>query len=123
MAYSLGKMILQKFSVWVAILSATLVSNGCYLLAGELGRHLLYRGVPLPLLARVFYPDAHLIYLYPVPLGVWALIYSFNGKRDDGHGILLITTALGVSLVFLAWFMFGLMMPWIPGAPAEMPPT
>jgi hypothetical protein len=114
-------MILHKLSVWVAILSAALVSNGCFLLAGEVARPLLYRGVELPLIARVFYPDALWIYFYPVPLGVWALIFSFKGRRDDGHGILLITTTLGVSLVFLTWFMLGLVMPWIPGAPSLMP--
>lgn len=91
------EMILQKFSVWVAILSAALVSSGCYLLAGELGRTLQYRGSDLQLLAQVFYPDALLIYLFPVPLGVWASIYSFKGKVNDGHGLLLIATTFGVT--------------------------
>lgn len=113
-------MILHKISVWVAILSAALVSNGCYLLAASLGRPMLYRGYELQLLAQVFYPDALWIYLYPVPLGVWASIYSFKGKVNNGHGLLLITTTFGITLVFLAWFILGIVMPWIPGAPSMM---
>jgi hypothetical protein len=114
-------MIRQKISVWIAILSAACVSNGCYLLASGLGRPLRYEGAELPLLARVFYPDAFLIYLFPIPLGIWALRYSFKGSRDDGNGLLIVTTTLGVTMVFLAWCAWGLVMPWIPGAPAMMP--
>lgn len=116
-------MILQKLSVWVAIFSAALVSSGCYLLAGEVARPLLSKEVELPLIARVFYSDALWIYLYPVPLGLWAVIYSSKQSRNDGHGVLLITTTLGVTIVFLAWFMLGLVMPWIPGAPSIMSHT
>ena len=75
-------MIQHKISAWIATLAAVLVSIGCYLLAEELGRPLLYREVELPLLARVFYTDARWIYFFPAPFGLWASIYSLRGKVE-----------------------------------------
>lgn len=108
-------------SVWIAIASATAVAVVCHLMAGEVGRAIIRRDQDLTLLSSLFYPDAWMVYLHPLPLGIWALFHTTGGREDAGKSLLLITTTLCVTLIFIVAFMFGLVMPHIPGTSTILP--
>lgn len=108
-------------SVWVAVLSAGAVAVICHCIAGEAGRPILHHGRDLPLLSRVFYPDALLIYFYPLPLGLLALFFTTGGRENTEKSLLLITITLCVTMIFIVSFILGIALPYIPGTPVVMP--
>jgi hypothetical protein len=116
----LQKMKQRLASVWIAVGAAAAVSILCYLLAGEAGRPIQARGGDLPLISKAFYPEAILIYLYPVPLAIWSLIHSVRRPDDRDQGLLIVTTTLSISIVFVAMFALALALPYIPGAPSVL---
>ena len=111
-------MIHRIVSVWIAIASAAVVAILCFALAGEASRPILYRGVELPLISKAFYPSSMLIYLYPIPLGIWALAHTIKSRDDRDQSLLIVTTTLSISFVFIAACALALALPYIPGAPS-----
>ena len=71
----------------------------------------------LPHISKAFLPDALLIYLYPVPLGAWALLHTLRNRDDRDQSMLLITTTLCISITFIGVFAFALALPFIPTVP------
>jgi len=108
-------------SVWITIASASAVAVVCHLMAGEAGRALILRDQDLTLLSSLFYPDAWMAYLYPLPLGIWALFHTTGGREEAGKSLLLITTTVCVTMIFIVGSMFGLVMPHIREAPTLLP--
>jgi cytochrome c biogenesis factor len=113
-------MIHRIVSVWIAIASAAAVAILCFALAGEAARPILYRGAELPLISKAFYPGSMLIYLYPLPLGVWALVHTIRSRDDRDQSLLIVTATLSISFVFFAAFALALALPYIPGAPSVL---
>ena len=114
-------MIQRIISVWIAIGAATVVAIVCYALAGQVGRPLAAQSeMELAVISKVFYPDAWLLYLYPLPLGILALLHTFLRPRNCEQSLLLITAALSITAVFIAAFALGMILPYIPGTPSVM---
>lgn len=111
-------MICRIASVWIAITAAATVAVSCFALAAEAGRPILYRDGELPLITKFFYPDSLLIYLYPIPLGIWALAHTMRSREDRDLSLLIITTTLSITMAFIAAFSLALVLPYIPGAPS-----
>jgi hypothetical protein len=104
-------------SVWIAIGSAASVALVCHLLAWLAGIIIQSRmdmDSELPHISKAFYPDALLIYFYPLPLGIWALLHTIRGRNDGDQSLLLITTTLGISIIFIVVFAFALALPFMP---------
>ena len=59
-----------------------------------------------------------LIYLYPIPLGIWALAHTIKSRDDRDQSLLIVTTTLSISFVFIAACALALALPYIPGAPS-----
>jgi len=109
-------------SVWIAIFSATAVACICHLLAGEAGIPIQSQlGAELPLISKVFYPDSVLIYLYPIPLWIWALLHTVISRDDREQSLLLITLIFSFSVIFIAGFILALALPYIPGSTIAIP--
>jgi len=110
-------MISRIASVWIAITAAAAVAFLCFVLAGAAGRMILYDDVELPLISKIFYPDSLLIYLYPIPLGIWALAHTIRSRGERDLSLLVITTTLSISMAFFAAFSLALILPYIFLAP------
>jgi hypothetical protein len=117
-------MILRFISTWIAVIAAAAVSffshnmahiteNLCRTVTG---------GAKLPWISEFFYPDAIFIYLFPIPLAVWALIYSFKFNRDAEHGALLRTMCLSLTVVFISLFICAIALPLLPWGPKVLKP-
>lgn len=108
-------MILRVISVWVAVLASAFFSLFCASTAAwaqvAVGR--FAGGKPLAAISVLFY-EVGIIYWYPIPLLLWALIFTIWGRGNPDHAALIRVTALSVSLVFLAAFIFGLALPFLP---------
>jgi hypothetical protein len=113
-------MIKRLSSVWLAIAGSASVSFVCYILAGEVGRPILYREVCLPLISRIFYPDSLLVYLYPIPLVIWALIHTLRSPYDHNLSHLIVTATYSTSILFIVVFALAIVFPFIPGAPSVL---
>ncbi len=113
-------MIKRIVSVWIAIGAAAAVAILCFALADEAARPILYRGADLPLISQAFYPDSMLIYLYPIPLCIWALAHTIRSRDDRDQSLLIVTTTLSISFVFIAAYALALVFPYIPGAPSVL---
>jgi hypothetical protein len=113
-------MIQRIVSVWIAIGSSAAVAFLCFILADYAGRPIRYRGGELPRLSELFYPDALLVYFYPLPLCIWALAHTLRSPDDRDQSMLIVTTTLSLSIVFLSVFALALALPYIPGAPSEL---
>ena len=121
MAYTfLQKMIHRIVSVWIAIASSAAVAILCFALAGEAARPILYRGAEMPFISKAFYPGSMLIYLYPIPLGIWAFAHTIRSRDERDQSILIVTTTLGITIVFIAVFALAIALPFIPGAPSVL---
>ena len=83
-------MIQRLASVWISIASAATVSILCYILADEAGRPIQFRSDELPLLSKVFYPEALLVYLFPLPLALWSLSHTIRCPDDRDQGLLIV---------------------------------
>lgn len=107
-------------SVWIAIGSAAAVSSICHLLAWlaetAIRSHRIMDS-ELTQISKVFLPDALLVYLYPVPLGTWALLHTLRSRDDRDQSLLLITTTLCISIIFIGLFALALALPFIPTVP------
>jgi hypothetical protein len=108
-------MILRLVSVWIAVVAAVMLALVCHLLASELGA--FHRSLPadLPLISRVFFPDAIAVYLFPLPLVIWAAFHTVRSRAKADPALLIITTSLGLSLVFSAVYAYAMVLPFIPG--------
>ena len=74
---------------------------------------ILHGDVELPLISKVFYPESLLIYLYPIPLGIWALAHTIKYREDRDSSLLIITTTLSITMAFIAAFLLALVLPYI----------
>lgn len=108
-------MILRVISVWVAVVASAFFSLFCASTAAwaQVAVERFTAGKPLAAISALFY-EAGIIYWYPVPLLVWALVFTIWGRGNPDHAALIRVTALGVSLVFLAAFIFGMALPFLP---------
>lgn len=111
-------MISRITSVWISITAAAAIAIFCFVLAGEAGRAITYEDVELPLISSVFYPESLLIYLYPIPLGIWALAHTIRSRNDRDLSLLIITSTLSISMVFIAAFILALVLPYVSFASA-----
>ena len=111
-------MIQRIVSVWIAVGSSAAVAFLCFILADNAGRPIRYRGGELPRLSELFYPDALLVYFFPLPLCVWALAHTLRSPDDRDQSMLIVTATLSLSVVFLSVFALALALPYIPGAPS-----
>jgi hypothetical protein len=111
-------MIRRIASVWIAITAASAVAASCFALAGAVGRMIVYDDVELPLISKAFYPESLLIYLYPIPLGIWALAHTIRSREDRESSLLIITTTLSITMAFIAVFLLALVSPYISGFPS-----
>ena len=114
--YVLQKMIQRLVSVWVAVGSSAAVSFLCFILADNAARSIRYRSGELPRLSELFYPDAMLVYFYPLPLCIWALSHTLRSSDDRDQSMLIVTATLSLSIVFLTVFALALALPYIPVA-------
>jgi hypothetical protein len=113
-------MIQRIVSVWIAIGSSAAVAFLCFILADYAGRPIRYRGGELPRLSELFCPDALLVYLFPLPLCIWALAHTIRSRDDRDQSILIVTATLGITIVFIAVFALAIALPYIPGAPSVL---
>ncbi len=111
-------MIHRIVSVWIAVIAAAVVAALCFALAGEAGRSILYRNFELPLISKAFYPESLLIYLYPIPLGIWALAHTIRSREDRDLSQLIITATLSITMAFIAAFSVALVLPYIHESPS-----
>lgn len=115
-------MIIRLISVWIAVLAASLLSLICHLLASELGGAFQQTSEgELPLISKLFFPGAIAIYLFPLPLLIWAVVHSARHRNNSDLSILIITVTLSLSLVFIGIYFFAMALPFIPGTPRFLP--
>ncbi len=68
----------------------------------------------LPMISKAFYPDAVLIYLFPLPLFAWAVFHSARSRKSSELNLLTVTLTLSISIVFITVYIFGMNLPFIP---------
>jgi hypothetical protein len=115
-------MIFRIFSVWIAIIAAFGVSFFSSCTAGWMGGLIdrFLSGKPLPAISSWFYTPGALIYWFPVPLFLWAVVFSVFFRRDAEHAALLRALSLGCSMVFLSVFIFAIALPFLPMSPRPL---
>src|SRR5690606_14264531 len=101
-------------SVWVAVAASSGVALLCHLLALNIGRFQRWAGEELPLVSRWFFYDAVAVYLFPIPLGIWAAHHCIRSRDHRDLSYLIVAVALGWSLVFLALFLRAVVLPFLP---------
>jgi hypothetical protein len=114
-------MIIRLTSVWIAVSAASLLSLVCHLLASELGAFLQSSGGELPLISKAFFPGAIAIYLFPLPLVIWAVVHSARHRNNSDLSLLIVTVTLSLSLIFIAIYFFAMALPFLPGTPRFLP--
>ena len=102
-------------SVWIAVSSASLLSLICHSLAYDLAAYHRSLEAELPLVSAVFFPDALAIYLFPLPLLIWAALHCARSRDNPGISLLIVTATLSLSLIFIALFLLAMTLPFIPG--------
>jgi hypothetical protein len=112
--YFFQKMIQRIVSVWIAVGSSAAVAFLCFILADNAARSIRYRSGELPRLSELFYPDAMLVYFFPLPLCMWALSHTLRSPDDRDQSILIVTATLSLLVVFLTVFALALALPYIP---------
>ena len=106
-------MIFRVTSVWIAVVSCSIVSIICYALASSIGfsEHGPYE---LPFISKFFFPDAIVAYLYPVPLIILALLHTVYSREVGEHSQMLVALTLSSCLVFLSTFLLAIALPFTP---------
>lgn len=104
---------LRLACVWSAVTAAFLVVVICHSLAWELGGRLKPHS-ELPLISAVFFPNALAVYLFPLPLAIWAAFHSVKNRGNSDLGILIVTVTLSLCLIFIAAFMLAMALPFMP---------
>ena len=109
-------MIFRVFSVWIAVAAAAAVSFFASLTAEWL-RSLIYRifgNDRLPVISTWFYSPSSFIYWFPIPLLIWAILFTFIYRRDPDHASLLRSVCFSCIAVFISAYIFAMILPFMP---------
>lgn len=109
-------------AIWFSIGSASTLSFFCYGLAQWVGQFFRAHsgGKALPLISESFYPDAILVYLFPVPLALWGVYNTIRHRNNSDLTLLLVAVTLGSCFVFLSIYLFSMALPFIPMSPVML---
>jgi hypothetical protein len=100
-------------SIWITVLLASICSFLCYVAAQQIGADYNFKtgGAELPILSKLYYPNAVAIYWYPVIPAIWAF-YATIKKAGQDHAFLFVTATLALVIAFTVGWVCGMAIPY-----------
>ena len=100
-------------SIWITVILASICSFLCFVAAQEIGADYNYKtgGGELPILSKLYYPDARAIYWYLIIPAIWAFYETIKRASQD-RAFLFVTATLALVIVFVVGWACGMALPF-----------